>query len=96
MRGERLQSSNFYHGQTIRVVGHVLDNEEALQMGFKLESGLDGMQPVAIGYDSENNVTGIVPMVLTNQEADNSKIDIKHYREMLSEIAKTGKPQFGL
>lgn len=96
MYNEQLHHARSNHGSTVRVEAHILTVEEADKLGFELKPGLDGLQVVALGYDQDDKLTGMVPIVLTNQEEDASKTDRTSFEEMLKRAAETAKNEFGL
>ena len=38
----------------------------------------------------------MVPMVLTNSEQDEAKIDLEHYQKIMDEVVRTTEPSFGI
>ena len=69
--------------------------EEANAAGiFSFDPGTDGIQVAVIGIDDNSRITGIVPIVLTNEEMDVYREKSDKWKKLKVEITEVGKSKF--
>lgn len=87
MYKEQSQHSNINKGTITSTHAGLLKVEDAKENGFpNFDPGLDGMQMVLRGMNTQNKLTSIIPIVLSNDEMDTAQSGLKGYNEICHTI----------
>lgn len=83
MHSERPQVSTTNTGPITRIYTGPLTVEAAQNEGFvEYDPGLDGMQIALQGYNSDNRIVRIVPIVLYNEEIDEARASLDGFKKI--------------